>query len=129
MKNFSLLILLLVFGSFVSAQHLAEVVRTDNTVHPVMVVDNLEMTNAEEVRKIIGYPEAARLARIQGVVEVYVTFDENGKATESMLIKESHTLLNDSVIKHVLKLKAKPWMLDGKPSKAIGKFQVEFKLL
>lgn len=74
-----------------------------------------------------SYPFNAQLARIQGVVVLKVTIDENGKVTA---VKEvsGHPLLIDPARAAVKWWKFEPFMLNGKAVPASSQVAVEFWL-
>ncbi len=74
-----------------------------------------------------SYPGNAELARIQGVVRINVTINENGKVT-AMRVASGHPLLVDAARAAVQWWKFEPFMLNGKAVPATSQVAVEFWL-
>lgn len=65
------------------------------------------------------YPEAARAARVSGVVKVKVTIDENGNVTSASAI-EGHPLLKITSVDAALQSKFTPTIMNGAPVEVTG---------
>ncbi|MDB4285910.1 energy transducer TonB [bacterium] len=70
--------------------------------------------NHKEVREMIGYPEIARDAGIEGIVVIRVLVDKKGKYVKHKVIKKVHPILGGACEKHIHKLKFTPAIHDGK---------------
>jgi len=73
------------------------------------------------------YPNNARNARVEGVVEVEVIIDESGKVVSAKAIS-GPMLLRDNAAKAALQARFTPSKLSGQPVKVSGKIIYNFKL-
>lgn len=73
------------------------------------------------------YPGEAKSNKIQGIVFVRITVDENGQVISAKAIKGA-SALHQSAEKAALKAKFEPSKLDGNPVKVIGILQYRFAL-
>lgn len=73
------------------------------------------------------YPEAARLARVQGVVILSVRADEAGKVIDAMVLR-SIPLLDQAAIDAVKQWVYEPMIKDGKPVSVVFTVTVRFQL-
>jgi Ca-activated chloride channel family protein len=72
------------------------------------------------------YPEAARTARVSGIVMVEVSIDENGNVAQVRVIK-GHPLLDEAAATAVKQWKYSPTLLNGVPIPVIATATVVFK--
>ncbi|MFW6129237.1 MAG: energy transducer TonB, partial [Candidatus Aminicenantaceae bacterium] len=73
------------------------------------------------------YPEIARQAEIEGSVILQVTIDKKGNV-QNLKILRSIPLLDQAAIDAVKQWIYEPFMVDGKPQKAVFPVEVTFKL-
>ncbi|MEZ4686588.1 MAG: energy transducer TonB [Bacteroidia bacterium] len=88
-----------------------------------------EPINMDDVRELIGYPDIAREANIEGQVVVRVLVDEDGNYQKHKIIKKAHPILAEAVEKHVRKLRFTPAVQGNKPIKFWVNIPFAFKLL
>ena len=74
------------------------------------------------------YPEEARKARMQGVVELSCKIDEDGNVTVLKVLKSVHPLLDQAAADAVRQWKYKPPMKYGKPISVLSTATVRFTL-
>jgi protein TonB len=78
------------------------------------------------VRKVEPeYPELARRARVQGVVILVVTVDEEGNVSE-INVSRGHPMLNDAAVNAVKQWKYSPTLLNGEPIPVTATVTVNF---
>jgi protein TonB len=85
--------------------------------------------NMEDVRKLIGYPEIAKDAGIEGQVVIRVLVDKYGNYSKHKVIKKVHPILAEACEKQVSKLKFTPAIQGGKPIPFWVNIPFKFKLL
>ncbi len=85
--------------------------------------------NLDDIKKLVGYPDIAKDAGIQGSVVVRVLVDKNGRYKKHKIIKKVHPILADAVEKNVNKLKFTPAVQGGKPIPFWVNIPFKFKLL
>jgi TonB family protein len=73
------------------------------------------------------YPEAARQARIEGVVILEAKADEQGRVTDTRILR-SIPALDPAAIDAVKQWKYEPMLIDGKPRKVVFTVTVRFML-
>jgi TonB family protein len=73
------------------------------------------------------YPESARRMRIEGVVEIDVMIDENGRVVSAKAISGPASL-RDSAVEAAQRAKFTPSKLSGQPVKVTGKIVYNFKM-
>jgi len=73
------------------------------------------------------YPEAARVAGVQGVVILSVKTDETGKVADTMVLR-SIPLLDQAAIDAVRQWVYEPFLQDGKPVPIVFTVTVRFQL-
>ena len=76
--------------------------------------DEPEVLNLDEVRKMIGYPEIALKAKIEGYVVAKVFLDKKGFYNKHKIINQIHPILSEAVEAHIGKLRFKPVQINGK---------------
>ena len=88
--------------------------------------------NITEPEKLSGpnpiYPEAARRARIQGVVVLECIIGKNGAVREAKVLRGLPLGLTESAVDAVKKWKFKPSTLNGKPVEVLYILTVRFNL-
>ncbi|MDB4285912.1 energy transducer TonB [bacterium] len=85
--------------------------------------------NMDDIRKMIGYPEIAKDAGIEGQVVVRVLVDKLGNYKKHKVIKKVHPILAEACEKQVPKLKFTPAIQGGKPIPFWVNIPFKFKLL
>jgi TonB family protein len=73
------------------------------------------------------YPAEAREAGIEGIVEVEVIVDEEGKVVAARVLSGDPTL-GDAALAAVRQWKFRPILLEAKPAKVIGELRFRFRL-
>lgn len=78
----------------------------------------------------VPYPELAHLNRIQGVVRVLYSIDENGDVTKAIVTRTSGSMVLDNVVRdyNLLHWKFQPATFDGKPVPSTKEQEFEFRL-
>ena len=97
-----------------------ELVRVDQEPKPI---------NEEAVKKLIGYPQIAIDAHIQGKVVFRVLVDQYGRIQKYQITNEVHPILSSAVEQHIEKMIFTPAMKDGMPVKYWVNVPFNFKLL
>ncbi len=95
----------------------------------VFVSEEPKTLNMDDVRKLIGYPDIARDAGIEGMVVVRVLVDEQGNYRKHKMIKKIHPILADAVEKNLHKLKFTPAIQGSKPIKFWVNIPFRFELM
>ncbi len=85
--------------------------------------------NMADVQKLIGYPQIARDAGIEGNVVVRVLVDKRGNYDKHKIITQVHPILTKAVEEHINKLQFTPAIQGGKPIKFWVNIPFNFKLL
>ena len=85
--------------------------------------------NMDDIKKLIGYPQIARDAGIEGNVVVRVLVDKKGNYGKHRIINQVHPILAKAVEEHVPKLKFTPAIQGGKPIQFWVNIPFNFKLL
>lgn len=85
--------------------------------------------NMGDIQKLIGYPQIARDAGIEGNVVVRVLVDKAGNYNKHKIITQVHPILTKAVEEHIQKLKFTPAIQGGKPIKFWVNIPFNFKLL
>jgi TonB family protein len=75
------------------------------------------------------YSEAARKAKYQGVVVLYVEVDASGRATNMRVIHSLGLGLDEKAMEAVKKWRFRPGTKDGKPVTVAAQIEVSFRLL
>ena len=93
---------------------------------PIRVGGNVQ--ESKLIKKIEpAYPELAKRARVQGVVILQVTVDEEGNVSEIRVLR-GHPLLDDEATRAVKQWKYSPTLLNGEPVPVIATVTVIFNL-
>lgn len=71
--------------------------------------------NMDDLKKLIGYPEMAVEAEIQGKVILRVYIDKQGNYKKHLVVKDPHPILTRAVSQHIDKLKMTPGIQSGRP--------------
>ncbi len=74
------------------------------------------------------YPIAARLAGIQGTVDIDATTDVQGRVIDVQVVNSSNAILNNAAVVAVQQWIYRPFYLNGKPRPVIFHVTVTFKL-
>ncbi|TAE56001.1 MAG: energy transducer TonB [Bacteroidetes bacterium] len=85
--------------------------------------------NLDDIKKLVGYPQIARDAGIQGTVVVRVLVDKKGNYGKHRIISQAHPVLAKAVEEHLAKLKFTPAIQGGKPIQFWVNIPFNFKLL
>lgn len=85
--------------------------------------------NIDDIKSLIGYPQIARDAGIQGQVVVRVLVDKTGNYDRHKVVKSVHPILDDAVQQQLSKLKFTPAIQGGRPIKFWVNIPFNFKLL
>ena len=85
--------------------------------------------NMDDIKKLIGYPQIARDAGIEGSVVVRVLVDKKGNYSKHKIINQVHPILAKAVEKHITRLKFTPAIQGGKPIQFWVNIPFNFKLL
>lgn len=80
------------------------------------------------IQKNIRYPELAKRAGIQGKVYVLALIDENGKVTDTKIIKGIGAGCNEAALEAVKAVSFTPGRQNGKPVKVQVTIPIMFKL-
>lgn len=83
----------------------------------IFVQEEPKAVNLADIKKLVGYPQIARDAGIQGEVVVRILVDEKGNYSKHKVIKQMHPILAKAVEDQVSKLKFTPAIQGGKPIK------------
>ena len=80
------------------------------------------------VRKVEPlYPHLAKISRVQGVVILQVTVDEEGSVSDIRVLR-GHPLLDDAAVQAVQQWKYSPTFLNGEPVPVTATVTVIFSL-
>ncbi len=85
--------------------------------------------NIDDIVSLIGYPQIARDAGIQGQVVVRVLVNKTGNYDRHRVVKSVHPILDEAVEQHLSKLKFTPAIQGGRPIKFWVNIPFNFKLL
>lgn len=88
-----------------------------------------EPINMSDIKELVGYPDIAREANIEGQVVVRVLVDADGNYKKHKIIKKAHPILATAVEKHVRKLRFTPAVQGNKPIPFWVNIPFSFKLL
>ncbi len=85
--------------------------------------------NMEDIKKLIGYPQIARDAGIQGNVVVRVLVDKKGNYRDHRMINQVHPILAKAVVSKLPQLRFTPAIQGGKPIQFWVNIPFNFKLI
>ena len=85
--------------------------------------------NMEDIKQLVGYPQMARDASIEGSVVIRVLVDKKGNYSKHKIINHVHPILAKAVEEHVPKLRFTPAIQGGKPIPFWVNIPFSFKLL
>ena len=85
--------------------------------------------NLDDIRKLIGYPDIAKDAGIEGSVVIRVLVDKYGNYRKHKVIKKVHPILAEACEKQIPKLKFTPAIQGGKPIPFWVNIPFKFQLL
>jgi TonB family protein len=74
------------------------------------------------------YTEAARIARIQGMVIIEAVIDRNGYVTEARILKSLPLGLDQSALQAIRQWRFKPGTLNGSPVPVLYNLTIQFHL-
>ena len=95
----------------------------------VFVSQEPEPINMDDVKELIGYPEVAREANIEGKVVVRILVGKDGKYLKHRIIKKAHPMLAEAVGNHISKLKFTPALQGNQPIKFWVNVPFNFQLI
>lgn len=95
----------------------------------VSVEEEPQPVNMNDLIKLIGYPQIARDAGIQGTVVVRVLVDKKGRYSNHKVINQVHPILSKNVEKHINRLTFTPAIQGGNPIQFWVNIPFNFKLL
>ncbi len=84
--------------------------------------------NLEEIKKLIGYPKAAKDAEIEGQVVLRVLVGRDGKYKKHLVIKSAHNILTKAVEQHISHLQFTPAIQGKEPIQLWVNIPFVFKL-
>ncbi|MEM7369100.1 MAG: energy transducer TonB [Bacteroidota bacterium] len=85
--------------------------------------------NMEDLIKLVGYPQMAKDAGIEGTVVVRILVDKTGTYAKHKVINSVHPILDRVVAKHIHRLKFTPAIQGKKPIKFWVNIPFKFQLL
>lgn len=85
--------------------------------------------NIGDIKSLIGYPQLARDAQIQGTIVARILVDKFGNYEKHIVTRDAHPLIQDEVEKHLSKLKFTPAIQGGRPIKFWVNVPFKFTLL
>lgn len=85
--------------------------------------------NMDDLVKLVGYPQMAKDAGIEGTVIVRVLVDKTGKYDNHRIINSVHPILDRAVEKHIHRLTFTPAIQGRKPIKFWVNIPFKFQLL
>lgn len=83
----------------------------------IFVQEEPKPVNMADIKKLVGYPQIARDAGIQGDVVLRILVDEKGNYVKHKIIKQAHPILAQACEAQVPKLKFTPAIQGGKSIK------------
>lgn len=129
MRKLLLLMLLgIIFCNVFSQENKTELDSTKNEINPKDLDKKIYALNLDEVRKKIGYPNAALKEGIEGIVLVKVRFKEDGNYDTHIVLKKVHSTLLEAVEAYLSELKFTPAKYKGKAIKYWVVVPFTFKL-
>ncbi len=95
--------------------------------HSLPVVAS-EVQESRLISKVLpNYPQAAKNARIEGIVRLSALIDRAGNV-EKLRVMEGHCWLAEEAVKAVMKWRYTPTLVSGEPSYVVATITVEFLL-
>lgn len=94
-----------------------------------LVTDEPRTINLDDIRKLIGYPQIARDAGIEGMVVLRVLIDERGNYVRHKIIKQAHPILAEACESKVNRLKFTPAIQGSRAIKFWVNVPFNFKLV
>ena len=85
--------------------------------------------NMDDIQSLVGYPQIARDAGIEGNVIVRVLVDKKGNYERHKIINQGHPILTKAVEEHIDKLRFSPAIQGGKPIPFWVNIPFNFKLM
>jgi protein TonB len=95
----------------------------------VFVSQEPEPINIDDIKALIGYPDVAREANIEGKVVVRILVGKNGKYIKHKVIKKAHPMLAQAVEQHIGKLTFTPALQGNQPIKFWVNVPFAFQLI
>lgn len=111
---------------------LVEEPKTDNDPPIDVVIFGAEeprAINMNDIRNLVGYPQIARDAGIEGMVVLRVLIDERGNYVRHKVIKQAHPILAEACEQKVNRLKFTPAIQGNRPIKFWVNVPFSFKLM
>lgn len=85
--------------------------------------------NIEEIKRLVGYPQIARDAGIQGQVVIRVLVDKQGRYKKHKVVNVIHPILSQAIEKHIDKIQFVPAHKNNNPVQFWVNLPFNFKLL
>lgn len=85
--------------------------------------------NIADIKSLIGYPQLARDAQIEGTIVARILVDKFGNYEKHIVTRDAHPLIQDEVEKHLSKLQFTPAIQGGRPIKFWVNVPFKFTLL
>ncbi len=127
MTSKALLILGMVFTpSLLLAQ--SPVARELGRNEVVIVDQEATPVNLDTLKVMIGYPPAAKAAKIEGKVIIRVMVDEQGNYIQHIVEQDPHPILTEAVVSKIPLLRCSPAIQKSKPIKASITIPIQFRL-
>lgn len=95
----------------------------------VVVEEQPQPINMADIQKLVGYPQLARDAGIQGSVVLRVLVDKSGNYKDHKIINQAHPILSKAVEAKIELLKFTPAIQGGKPIYFWVNIPFNFRLL
>ncbi|MCB9231379.1 MAG: energy transducer TonB [Bacteroidia bacterium] len=95
----------------------------------IMVEKEPGPVNMDNIKKLIGYPPAAKEAEIEGKVILRILVGKNGKYEKHIVVKNPHPILTKAVEAQIQNLEFTPGIQAGQPIKVWVTIPFDFKLL
>lgn len=95
----------------------------------IFVQEEPKPVNLADIKKLVGYPQIARDAGIQGDVVLRILVDEKGRYVKHKVIKQAHPILAQACEAQINKLSFTPAIQGGKPIKFWVNVPFKFTLM
>ena len=108
-----------------------ELPKEDDDLKPdtfILLEKEPQAVNLDELGKLIGYPEMAKEAEIEGRVTLRVMVDKMGNYVKHIVLKDPHPILTRAVTEKIHLLKMTPGIQAGKPIKVWVTLPFNFEL-